>query len=94
MAPPPPPPMWNTTAPKLQATLTKGPQTSYSVNNPTGALPVEIDRNNPLVRKLVYGTLRGMYGAYHDKANDMLATLPKNMVVRSNGVQDRIEQIA
>ncbi|KAH0815872.1 hypothetical protein GEV33_006919 [Tenebrio molitor] len=94
MAPPPPPPMWNTTSPKLQATLTKGPQTSYSVNNPTGALPVEIDRNNPLVRKLVYGTLRGMYGAYHDKANDMLATLPKNMVVRSNGVQDRIEQIA
>ena len=92
--PPPPPPVNLSQPPKLQATLTRGPQTKYTVTNPNGGVPVEIDRNNPLVKKLVYGTLRGLYGAYHDKANDMLATLPKNMVVRSNGVQDRIEQIA
>ncbi|EFA08974.2 amyloid beta A4 precursor protein-binding family B member 1-interacting protein-like [Tribolium castaneum] len=99
--PPPPPPQVNhtppplpqTSPPRLQASLTKGPPAKFSVDNPKGVAP-EIDRNDPMVRKLVYGTLRGLYGAYHDKASDMLATMPKNMVVRSNGVRDRIEQIA
>ncbi|XP_044253564.1 formin BNR1-like [Tribolium madens] len=90
---PPPPPLPQTSPPRLQATLTKGPPAKFSVDNPKGVAP-EIDRNDPMVRKLVYGTLRGLYGAYHDKASDMLATMPKNMVVRSNGVRDRIEQIA
>lgn len=103
MLPPPPPlpqstvsslPPQKMSPPKLQASLTIGPQTKFAVNNPKGVIPGEIDRNDPMVRKLVYGTLRGLYGAYHDKASDMLATMPKNMVVRSNGVQDRIEQIA
>lgn len=90
---PPPPPALNG-VPKIQATLNKGPQTVYSINNTKGDLPTEIDKNDPMVRKLVYGTLRGLYGAYHNKANDIVATLPRNMVVKNNGVKNIIDKIA
>ncbi|RZC39780.1 hypothetical protein BDFB_001110 [Asbolus verrucosus] len=103
-APPPPPlptasPKKVTSAPpptmmKTQATLVNGPPVRHTVNNPNGVIPTTIDRNDPMVKKLVYGTLRGLYGAYHDKANDMMATLPKDRVKKSHGVQGIIEQIA
>lgn len=53
-----------------------------------------IDKNDPRVKKMVYGALRGMYGAYHDKANDYLATLPKNRVKKNNGLDSIISSIA
>ncbi|KAJ8923261.1 hypothetical protein NQ315_001817 [Exocentrus adspersus] len=53
-----------------------------------------IDKNDPRVKKLVYGALRGMYGAYHDKANDYIATLPRNRVKKNNGLDSIINSIA
>ncbi|XP_072394547.1 uncharacterized protein [Diabrotica undecimpunctata] len=53
-----------------------------------------LNRNDPRVKKLVYGALQGMYGAYHDKANDYLATLPKNRVKKGNGLDSIINSIA
>lgn len=53
-----------------------------------------INKNDPRVKKAVYGALRNMYGAYHDQANDYLATLPKNRVRKNNGLDDIINSIA
>ncbi|CAH1996395.1 unnamed protein product [Acanthoscelides obtectus] len=54
----------------------------------------KLDKNDPRVKKMVYGALREMYGAYHDKANDYLATLPKSRVRRNNGLDSIINSIA
>lgn len=53
-----------------------------------------LDKNDPRVKRLVYGALRDMYGAYHDQANDYLATLPKNRVRKNNGLDSIINSIA
>lgn len=53
-----------------------------------------VDKNDPRVKKLVYNALRDMYGAYHNQANDYIATLPKNRVRRNNGLDSIINSIA
>lgn len=53
-----------------------------------------LDKNDPRVKRLVYGALRDMYGAYHDQANNYLATLPKNRVRKNNGLDSIISSIA
>lgn len=53
-----------------------------------------LDKNDPRVKKLVYSALRDMYGTYHNKANDYLATLPKNRVRKNNGLDSIINSIA
>ncbi|CAG9859368.1 unnamed protein product [Phyllotreta striolata] len=53
-----------------------------------------IDQNDPRVKKAVYGALRNMYGAYHDKANEYVATLPKNRVKKGNNLDKIIDSIA
>lgn len=53
-----------------------------------------LDKNDPRVKKLVYGALRGMYDAHHGHANDYIATLPKNRVRRNNGLDSIINSIA
>lgn len=53
-----------------------------------------LNKNDPRVKKIVYGALREMYGAYHDQANDYLATLPKNRVRKNNGLDTIINSIA
>ncbi|CAG9767439.1 unnamed protein product [Ceutorhynchus assimilis] len=78
--PPPPPPL----PPSNFAKKVTKPQ----ANNAT------LDRNDPRVKKAVYGALRNMYGAYHDQANDYLATLPKNRVKKNNGLDSIINSIA
>lgn len=61
----------------------------------TDGIPVPtLDKNDPKVKRLVYGALRDMYGAYHDQANDYLATLPKNRVRKNNGLDNIIHSIA
>lgn len=67
-------------------------------NKPKDALdniPVPtLDKSDPRVKKLVYGALRDMYGAYHGQANDYIATLPKNRVRKNNGLDSIINNIA
>lgn len=58
-----------------------------------GIAAPSLDKNDPRVKRLVYGALRDMYGAYHDKANDYLATLPKNRVRKNNGLDSIIDSI-
>ncbi|XP_045477278.1 uncharacterized protein LOC123682595 [Harmonia axyridis] len=53
-----------------------------------------LERTNPLVRKLAYGAMLDMYGAYHEKANSYVSTLPRQHVRKDNGLQKIIDSIA
>lgn len=96
--PPPPPPPANFSVKKV---INSPPKTTVTVQtNGVGpkkdvvdGAPV-IDKNDPRVKRLVYGALREMYGAYHDKANDYIATLPRNRVKKNNGLDSIISSIA
>nr|CAH7744362.1 unnamed protein product [Callosobruchus chinensis] len=101
--PPPPPPMPVnfTSRPSLpsEPKVTVQPQankfnTLPKIQNGDTIDGRKLDKNDPRVKKMVYGALREMYGAYHDKANDYLATLPKNRVRRNNGLDSIINSIA
>lgn len=54
----------------------------------------KIDKNDPNVKKLVYNTYRGMLGAYNNKANHIISTLPRNMVREDRGISKQLESIA
>lgn len=54
----------------------------------------KIDKNDPNVKKLVYNTYRGLLENYNNKANDMISTLPKNMVYKDKGISKQLESIA
>lgn len=82
-----------------KATITTGYSTLPKMNSNKpkdgDGIPVPtLNKNDPRVKKLVYGALREMYGAYHDQANDYLATLPKNRVRKNNGLDNIINSIA
>ncbi|KAL1497878.1 hypothetical protein ABEB36_008764 [Hypothenemus hampei] len=94
--PPPPPPL-------PPANFSSKPTSIQKANNIPKQITVQmsngnsngsIDKNDPRVKKAVYGALRHMYGAYHDQANDYLATLPKNRVRKNNGLDSIIDTIA
>ncbi|KAF2895911.1 hypothetical protein ILUMI_10265 [Ignelater luminosus] len=76
------------------------PSSSGNVDfNTTTVVPItdtatKVSKNDPNVRKLVYNTYRGLLGAYNNKANDMIATLPRNMVREDKGVSKQLESIA
>lgn len=103
--PPPPPPPANFSVKIIQNSLPKpaAPVQKVATNGfatlpkkndvVDGTQPV-IDKNDPRVKRLVYGALREMYGAYHDKANDYIATLPRNRVKKNNGLDSIISSIA
>lgn len=107
--PPPPPPLppVNFSSKPISATTVSKPVPIQTNHFTETALPSQenghnglvtpngtLDRNDPRVKKAVYGALRTMYGAYHDQANDYLATLPKNRVKRNNGLDSIINSIA
>lgn len=54
----------------------------------------KIDKNDPNVKKLVYNTYRGLLGAYNNKANHMVSTLPRSMVREDKGIAKQLESIA
>lgn len=54
----------------------------------------KVDKSDPNVKRLVYNTYREMLGAYNNKANDMIATLPRNMVREDKGVSRQLESIS
>lgn len=54
----------------------------------------KIDKNDPNVKKLVYNTYRGLLGAYNNKANHIISTLPRNMVREDRGITKQLESIA
>lgn len=87
--PPPPPPL-----PPQSATIQKQKIVAQNGVPKKTANNGTIDKNDPRVKKAVYGALRNMYGAYHDQANDYLATLPKNRVRKNNGLDSIIDSIA
>lgn len=107
--PPPPPPLENLTknirtfSPVIKSPAAIKVQSSTlprMMNNNKKSVQKDtvdaatLDRNDPRVKKAVYGALRNMYGAYHEKANDYLATLPKNRVKKGNGLDSIIDSIA
>lgn len=53
-----------------------------------------IDKNDPNVKKLVYNTYRGLLGAYNNKANDIISTLPRHCVREDRGIAKQLESIA
>lgn len=55
---------------------------------------MEIDKNHPMVKKLVNEAMRDMYQNYHEKANDYVNSLPRHMVKRENNLQNIINDIA
>ncbi|XP_050298973.1 uncharacterized protein LOC126737921 [Anthonomus grandis grandis] len=99
--PPPPPPLppVNVVVKSPPSPPKLPPQPLASVTKvPAQGIPVQsngtIDRNDPRVKKAVYGALRSMYGNYHDQANDYLSTLPKNRVRKDNRLDSIIDSIA
>uniref|UniRef100_V5GS67 Uncharacterized protein n=1 Tax=Anoplophora glabripennis TaxID=217634 RepID=V5GS67_ANOGL len=103
--PPPPPPPANFSVKKVQNSSPKpavpiqkvainGVAIAPKKNDVVDGAPPVIDKNDPRVKRLVYGALREMYGAYHDKANDYIATLPRNRVKKNNGLDSIINSIA
>ncbi|KAJ9597374.1 hypothetical protein L9F63_011763, partial [Diploptera punctata] len=50
-------------------------------------------RTDPNVRRLVYNMYRGMLGTYNDKANDIISTLPKEMVREDQGIARQLESM-
>ncbi|KAG5886159.1 hypothetical protein JTB14_024839 [Gonioctena quinquepunctata] len=104
--PPPPPPLppadftpqkAKTQNAKVQSNVYNTLPRTHStrpLDSTDGEAVPALDKNDPRVKKMVYGALRGMYGAYHDKANDYLATLPKNRVRKNNGLDSIINSIA
>lgn len=53
----------------------------------------KLDRNDPMVKKLVNNAYRGMVGGYHEKATDYVNTLPKNRVKKNNGLDSIIQSL-
>lgn len=98
-APPPPPPP----GPEfLEAMLKKRAAALQKTNNEintTTYVPViderdGVDKNDPNVKKLVYNTYRGLLGAYNNKANDIVSTLPRHCVREDRGIAKQLESIA
>lgn len=55
----------------------------------------KVKTNDPNVKKMVYNTYRGLLGAYNNKANDMIATLPRTTMVKEDrGISKQLESIA
>ncbi|KAF5270533.1 hypothetical protein FQR65_LT05431 [Abscondita terminalis] len=54
----------------------------------------KVNTTDPNVKKMVYSTYRGLLGAYNNKANGMIATLPRSMVREDRGVVKQLESIA
>ncbi|CAG9817823.1 unnamed protein product [Phaedon cochleariae] len=77
-----------------QPAILTGRNTLPKIQSDSTDTAPKLDKNDPRVKKLVYGALREMYGTYHDKANDYLATLPKSRVKKNNGLDSIINSIA
>jgi len=50
----------------------------------------KIDKNNPVVKKLVYGTYQNMLKTYNSKANEII---PKDKVVLDKGVVEQLNSL-
>lgn len=51
------------------------------------------DTSDPAVRRVVYNLYRGLLGTYNDKANDIISTLPPEMVREDQGIAKHIESM-
>ena len=51
------------------------------------------DSSDPAVRRVVYNLYRGLLGTYNDKANDIISTLPPEMVREDHGIAKHIESM-
>lgn len=97
--PPPPPPVpefLENLLKKRAAALQKMNEAEF---NTTTYVPVidetdRVDKNDPNVKKLVYNTYRGLLGAYNNKANDIISTLPRHCVREDRGIAKQLESIA
>lgn len=97
--PPPPPPVpefLENLLKKRAAALQKMNDAEF---NTTTYVPVidetdRVDKNDPNVKKLVYNTYRGLLGAYNNKANDIISTLPRHCVREDRGIAKQLESIA
>jgi hypothetical protein len=54
---------------------------------------MKVDPSDPNVKRLVYNMYRGMLGTYNNKANDIIATLPKEMVREDEGIARQLESM-
>lgn len=60
---------------------------------PVADINEELTKDDPNVKKLVYNTYRGLLGAYNNKANEMISTLPRNAVEQNVGVTKQVENL-
>lgn len=49
--------------------------------------------SDPNVRKAVYNMYRGLLGNYNDKANDLISSLPPELVSEDKGVAHHLESM-
>ncbi|XP_023712582.1 uncharacterized protein LOC111867196 isoform X4 [Cryptotermes secundus] len=54
---------------------------------------MKVDPSDPNVKRLVYNMYRGMLGTYNNKANDIIAALPKEMVREDEGIARQLESM-
>ena len=49
--------------------------------------------DDPAVRKVVYNLYRGLLGNYNDKANDIVSSLPPEVVREDQGIGKQVESM-
>lgn len=96
---PPPPPVPEFLENLLKKRAASLQKANNGEINTTTYVPVidetdRVDKNDPNVKKLVYNTYRGLLGAYNNKANDIISTMPRHCVREDRGIAKQLESIA
>jgi len=68
-------------------------QGSHRRNSASSSSSSATDTSDPAVRRVVYNLYRGLLGTYNDKANDIISTMPPEMVREDQGIEKQIESM-
>ncbi len=68
-------------------------QGSHRRNSASSSSSSVTDTSDPAVRRVVYNLYRGLLGTYNDKANDIISTMPPEMVREDQGIEKHIESM-
>lgn len=68
-------------------------QGNHRRNSASSSSSSVADTSDPAVRRVVYNLYRGLLGTYNDKANDIISTMPPEMVREDQGIAKHIESM-
>lgn len=77
----------------LSAAESNGHRRNSNSSSSSSVTTTATDNSDPAVRRVVYNLYRGLLGTYNDKANDIISTLPPEMVREDHGIAKHIESM-